>query len=74
MTIKKKLVVEIEMSCSTVSDSIIESGIDDILNRIKNVSEGIVYDGYSNILHDYLQSDPYKEHVADLLISVKQVD
>lgn len=67
---KKSLNIEIEMYCSSVSESVVEERVSEIVCQIKNYINHIKSD--EDILNDYLSSDPYKEHKADLCISVKE--
>ena len=69
---RKKITIEVDMYCGEVSESIVEEAIDQIIQRIERQSEGIMWDGYSSELHDYLASDPYQGHKAELVISCEK--
>jgi hypothetical protein len=69
---RKKITIEVSMYCGDVSESVVEEAIDKILNRIDRQSIGIMWDGYSSELHDYLSSDPYRGHKAELIISCER--
>lgn len=65
----KKITIEVYMYCGKVSESVVENAVNDIINRIERQSEGIMWDGHTSELHDYLASDPYQSHKAELVIS-----
>jgi hypothetical protein len=71
---KKAIKIEVEMYCSSVSESIVEDRINEILKGIKSQAERFKYDNHSNLLNDYLSTDPYEEHKADLFINIKETN
>ena len=58
------------MYCGDVPDHIVEEGIDSIIKDLEFKINQIKYDGYSNLLYDYLSCDPYKENKANLEIEI----
>ena len=69
---RKKIIIEVDMYCGEVSESRVEEAIDEIIRRIESQSTAIMWDGYTSELHDYLASDPYQGHKAELVISCEK--
>ena len=69
---KKSIKIEVEVYCPSVSESIVEEHVNEILNQIKNYIDHVKCD--NDIINDYLSTDPYEEHKADLVINVKETN
>ena len=72
MTINKTLTIEINFSCDTVGQSCFDQAFEDIISDIKSEIESVKYDEYRTTLNDFMSVDPYKEHRAELNISITE--